>query len=42
MDGNLMHLKKYLGLVKEVITENDLTYLIIQIQTLNWPYSDIH
>jgi amidophosphoribosyltransferase len=27
MDGNLMHLKKYLGLVKEVITENDLTYL---------------
>lgn len=27
MDGNLMHLKKYLGLVKEVITEYDMTYL---------------
>lgn len=27
MDGNLMHLKKYLGLVKEVVTEYDLTYL---------------
>jgi amidophosphoribosyltransferase len=27
MDGNLMHLKKYLGLVKEVITEYDITYL---------------
>ncbi|MCC2645491.1 MAG: amidophosphoribosyltransferase [Burkholderiales bacterium] len=27
MDGNLMYLKKYLGLVKEVITEYDMTYL---------------
>ncbi|MFN7094402.1 MAG: amidophosphoribosyltransferase, partial [Burkholderiales bacterium] len=27
MDGNLMHLKKGLGLVKEVITEYDMTYL---------------
>ena len=27
MDGNLMHLKKDLGLVKEVISEYDLTYL---------------
>jgi amidophosphoribosyltransferase len=27
MDGNLMHLKKYLGLVKEVISEYDMTYL---------------
>ena len=27
MDGNLMHLKKDLGLVKEVITEQDMTYL---------------
>ena len=27
MDGNLMHLKKDLGLVKEVITEYDMTYL---------------
>jgi amidophosphoribosyltransferase len=27
MDGNLMHLKKNLGLVKEVITEYDMTYL---------------
>ena len=27
MDGNLMHLKKELGLVKEVITEYDMTYL---------------
>ena len=27
MDGNLMHLKKDLGLVKEVITEQDMAYL---------------
>lgn len=27
MDGNLMHLKKELGLVKEVISEFDMTYL---------------
>ena len=27
MDGNLMHLKKGMGLVKEVITEYDMTYL---------------
>jgi amidophosphoribosyltransferase len=27
MDGNLMHLKKDLGLVKDVITEYDMTYL---------------
>lgn len=27
LDGNLMHLKKDLGLVKEVITEYDMTYL---------------
>jgi amidophosphoribosyltransferase len=27
MDGNQMHLKKYLGLIKEVISSYDLTYL---------------
>ncbi len=27
MDGNLMHLKKDLGLIKEVISEYDMTYL---------------
>ena len=27
MDGNLMHLKKDLGLVKEVVTEQDMAYL---------------